>query len=115
MRRISSRASGVQRSSESRLNTQGCVVFLMPASRSSPNFLNSIWTTRAPCAAAMPSVPSVLNESITTTSAAQETLSSAGPIFCSSFLERMNTDTGGLFAMVGLLQTQSFPAAERAI
>jgi hypothetical protein len=52
--------------------------------------------------AAISAVLSVLNESITTISAAHATLSSAGPIFCSSFRERMKTDTGGLDAMAGL-------------
>src|ERR1035438_9056493 len=107
MRRISSRAPGVQRSSESRLKIQGCVVCSIPAWRSSPNLLNSICTTLAPWPVAISTVRSELKESITTISAAQDTLSRAGPIFCSSFLERMKTETGGLDAMAGLYRRSS--------
>src|SRR5208283_201929 len=102
IRRISSRACALQRSSQSRLKIQGWVVRSIPACRSSPNLLNSTCTTLAPCAAAISAVLSVLNESITTISAAQDTLSSAWPICPSSLRERTKTETGGLVAMAGL-------------
>ena len=104
---------GVQRSSQSRLKIQGWVVFSIPAWRSSPNLLNSTCTTLAPCPAAISAVLSVLNESITTISAAQDTLSSAGPICSSSLRERMKTDTGGLVAMAGLGRRTLSPSRPR--
>ena len=80
----SSRTSGVQRSSASRLKTQSPVQCAMAWLRKSPKPLNSICTTRAPSDCAISCVPSVLFESTSKISSAQRAVEMASRIFSAS-------------------------------
>jgi len=82
--RISSRISGVARSSLSRLKIQSCVAWATASLRSLPNASNLCWKTLSVNSRAMAAVASVLKESTTMSSSAHARLSRQARMFGSS-------------------------------